>query len=91
MNNAIITKNQEITLENKGVIILKPSDHLATGGEGSVYKPSGNTIVKIYSDPNKMQKDGMAAKVGLLKTLIINSLLHQKVWFIKIKCQLGII
>lgn len=69
MNNAIITKNQEITLENKGVIILKPSDHLATGGEGSVYKPSGNTIVKIYSDPNKMQKDGMAAKVGLLKNI----------------------
>lgn len=69
MNNVIITKNQEITLENRGILILKPADHVATGGEGSVYKPSNDTIIKIYSDPQKMQKDGMAAKIGLLKKI----------------------
>lgn len=69
MNNAIITKNQEITLENRCSLILKPSDHVATGGEGSVYKPSSDTIIKIYSDTKKMQKDGMAAKIGLLKKI----------------------
>lgn len=70
MNTAgIIKKTEELLLEGRGIIKLKPSDHLATGGEGSVYKPSPDTIIKLYSDPQKMIADGMAAKINQLKQI----------------------
>ena len=70
MNTAgVIKKTEEFLLEGRGLIKLKPADHLATGGEGSVYKPSPDTIIKLYSDPQKMIADGMAAKINQLKKI----------------------
>lgn len=70
MNTAgVIKRTEELLLEGRGIIKLKPADHLATGGEGSVYKPSPDTIVKLYSDPQKMIADGMVAKIAQLKKI----------------------
>lgn len=58
----------KVELEGRGPLTLRQSDYKASGGEGSVYQAHG-TAVKIYTDPAKMQRDGMAQKVRLLKTL----------------------
>lgn len=60
--------NLKIELEGRGPLTLRPSDYVATGGEASVYRASG-TSVKIYTDPKKMQRDGIAEKVMLLRLL----------------------
>lgn len=69
-STGIIKKTQDVELEGRGVLTLRPADHLATGGEGSVYKPSSDTIIKLYADPQKMVRDGMTAKIGLLKKIV---------------------
>ncbi len=58
----------KVELEGRGPLTLRPSDYKATGGEGSVYQVAG-TSIKIYTDPHKMQRDGMVEKVKLLKPL----------------------
>jgi len=60
--------NLTVILEGRGQLVLRPNDHVATGGEGSVYRAS-NTIVKVYTDPQKMRRDGMPEKLRLLATL----------------------
>ncbi len=62
------TGNATVELEGRGPLIIRPSDHIATGGEASVFKAQG-TSVKIYTDPAKMQRDGMIEKIKLLKAL----------------------
>lgn len=57
--------NLKVILEGRGALNLSPNDHIATGGEGSVYKKAG-TVIKIYTDKAKMQRDGMADKIRLL-------------------------
>ncbi len=64
----VSTGNLTVELEGRGQLLLRPSDHVATGGEASVYKAHG-TSVKIYTDPGKMRRDGMIDKVKLLKPL----------------------
>jgi len=44
---------------------LKPTELLAVGGEGAVYRKAG-LIYKIYLDPNKAIRAGMEAKLPLL-------------------------
>ena len=68
MNTIAQSGNLTVVLEGRGQITLRPNDHLATGGEGSVYRAS-NTIVKVYTDPKKMRRDGMPEKLKLLATL----------------------
>ncbi|MDE3059548.1 MAG: hypothetical protein KGJ06_00885 [Pseudomonadota bacterium] len=63
-----LSRSTQFTLEGKGVITLTPNDHVATGGEGSIYRKAG-TVVKLYTDPKKMRKDGMSEKVRLLSQL----------------------
>lgn len=58
----------KVELEGRGPLTLRPADYKATGGEGSVYQVAG-TSIKIYTDPQKMQRDGMVEKVKLLKPL----------------------
>lgn len=57
----------EVVLRGRGALTLRPSDHVATGGEGSVYQKS-NTIIKIYSDRKKMIRDGMEDKIKILSS-----------------------
>lgn len=49
-------------------LVLTTNDHLATGGEGSVYA-KGNLVHKIYLDPAKALAAGMEQKVPLLAQL----------------------
>jgi hypothetical protein len=63
-----INANTNVKLEGRGVLTLRPNDHVATGGEGSVYRKA-NTIIKLYTDPSKMRRDGMPAKIALLTGL----------------------
>lgn len=60
--------NMEIILANRGALTLRPADHIATGGEGSIYRAK-NTIIKLYTDPHKMKQDGMAEKIRLLSAI----------------------
>lgn len=62
------TKPFKVELVGRGVITLRPADYLATGGEGSVYR-ANDTIVKLYTDTQKMIRDGMPDKIQLLKGL----------------------
>lgn len=58
-----------VVLEGRGKLVLRQSDHLATGGEGSLFR-ANDTIVKIYTDPRKMQRDGMTEKIRFLAKIV---------------------
>jgi hypothetical protein len=58
----------DVLLEGKGLIRLSQADHVATGGEGSVYRKN-NFAIKIYTDPKKMLQDNMVDKVKLLSAI----------------------
>lgn len=52
-----------VNLEKRGRLTIRPSDYIATGGEGSIYRASG-TVIKLYVDQRKIAK--MAEKIELL-------------------------
>jgi hypothetical protein len=58
----------KVELEGRGPLTLRQADYVATGGEGSVYRASA-TVVKIYNDVKKMQRDGMREKIRLLSQI----------------------
>src|SRR5690349_14498498 len=60
--------NQQVLIEGKGTVTLRPADHIATGGEGSIYKV-GDLAVKMYLDPARMRQTGLPEKVKLLAGL----------------------
>lgn len=60
--------NIKVVLAGRGPVTLRESDYVTTGGEGSIYR-TGQTIVKIYTDAAKMQRDGMPEKINLLAGL----------------------
>ena len=62
------TGNIKVVLEGRGPLTLRASDYVATGGEASVYR-AGGTSVKLYTDPQKMRRDGIPEKVKLLQPL----------------------
>ena len=64
--NSTIKKAVSIELEGRGSMTLKPADYVVSGGEGAIYKPSKETIIKLYHDTDKMIRDGMPQKLTLL-------------------------
>ncbi|MFY9457835.1 MAG: hypothetical protein WAP23_02815 [Candidatus Spechtbacterales bacterium] len=60
--------NIQVVLDGRGKVMLRQTDHVATGGEGSVFRIA-NTAVKVYTDPLKMRRDDMADKVKALTVL----------------------
>lgn len=60
--------NIKVVLEGRGPLTLRDSNYIASGGEGSIYR-AGSTVIKLYADPAKMVRDGMADKVRLLGAL----------------------
>jgi len=60
--------NRQVVLEGRGKVTLRQNDHIATGGEGSVFRLSG-TAIKVYTDPKKMRLDDMADKIKALTVL----------------------
>lgn len=59
---------RKLSLEGKGTVTIRPSDYLASGGEGELYR-IGDIVVKLYADKEKMRRDGMVAKIALLRPL----------------------
>lgn len=62
-----MTNNLNVTLKNIGNFTLKPTDHIATGGEGSVYKVK-DKAVKIYTDRQKVKWNDVVNKVDFFQT-----------------------
>jgi hypothetical protein len=60
-----ISRTTRVELVGRGTCSLTSSDHIATGGEGSVYGWN-DLVIKLYTDGNKMRLDGMADKLTLL-------------------------
>lgn len=60
-----VLKKTDVILEGRGRVSLNPSDHIATGGEGSIYRKN-DTVIKLYTDPHKMVRDGMPEKIKRL-------------------------
>ena len=67
--SSTIKKAVSVELEGRGVLTLKPSDYVVSGGEGAIYKPSQETIIKLYHDTEKMRRDGMPKKLTLLSKI----------------------
>ncbi len=68
-NTATITKPLLIELEGKGPVKLQPKDYVVSGGEGAIYKPSADIIIKLYHDRLKMKADGMPQKLTMLSKI----------------------
>lgn len=58
----------KVVMPGKGEVTLRPTDHLATGGEGAVYLKN-NTIFKLFLNPARAQANGMADKIKLLSQI----------------------
>lgn len=54
-----------VMLPGKGDVVLTAADHVATGGEGSVYLKNGHAF-KLFLDPVAARARGIAEKVRLL-------------------------
>ena len=65
MSLGMTHKIMHVALEGRGTVTLRPSDHIATGGEGSIYRV-GDSVVKIYLDPAKMRQRGLPEKIRKL-------------------------
>lgn len=57
-----------VELERRGKLIVRPGDYVATGGEASIYR-ANNTVLKVYTDPQKMAREHIADKVKALAKL----------------------
>ncbi len=61
-----MTSSRVTVYDDQGqALVLTSNDHLATGGEGSVYAKAG-LVHKVYLDPSKARAAGMEAKAGML-------------------------
>ncbi len=69
LNTATITKSLMIELEGRGPLKLEPKAYVVSGGEGAIYKPSSDIIIKLYHDRQKMKADGMPQKIQLLSKI----------------------
>ena len=58
----------DVVLEGRGKITLHPSDYVATGGEGEIYRAK-NTVIKLYIDRHKMKREDTAGKIKLLSKI----------------------
>jgi hypothetical protein len=68
---SLITKPTKVNLEGKSSLTLRPVDYMTGGGEGEIYKKD-NTIIKLYLDPKKMERDDMTSKVRLLAKRLVH-------------------
>lgn len=63
-----IQKDTKLILDNYGVLMVRPNDYLAGGGEASVYRVS-DLVIKLFTDPKKMDQDRMSDKISFLSGL----------------------
>lgn len=60
--------NMQILLEGRGPITLRMNDHVATGGEGSIFRVS-DMAIKIYLDSAQMKQRSVPDKIKRLSKL----------------------
>lgn len=60
--------NIKVVLEGRGSLTLHPGDYFASGGEGLIYRIN-NTVLKLYTDADKMQRESMVDKIKILSRL----------------------
>jgi hypothetical protein len=58
----------KVVMPGKGEVTLRPTDHLATGGEGAVYLKN-NRIFKLFLNPERARASGMADKIQMLSQI----------------------
>ena len=63
-----VSRKFKVTVPNRGVLELGPNDHVASGGEGHVYR-KGGLAVKIWDEPDRAAKGRMPEKMKLLQAL----------------------
>ncbi|HEY4489931.1 MAG TPA: hypothetical protein VJC12_01595 [Candidatus Paceibacterota bacterium] len=59
----------KVLLSSRGTVTLKSRDHIATGGQGSIYRLSTDLVVKIYSDPKQFRSLALPDKIKILSKL----------------------
>lgn len=59
-----LKSNLNVVLERRGLVTIRESDHLATGGGGRVYR-LGDTAIKILHDPHDLNVDVISIMAGL--------------------------
>lgn len=65
-----ITSTKTLELKGRGQVSISANDHVATGGEGSIYRlGKSSTIVKLFTDPRRMLDTGLAVKLDLLSKI----------------------
>ncbi len=64
----ILNSPTKLLLAGRGEVTVRPSNYLATGGEGSVYRLN-DTIVKLYTDIDKMFREGVTDKIHALSVI----------------------
>jgi len=69
MGLATTRGNIRVVLDGRGPVTLRPTDHIATGGEGSIYRVA-DLVVKLSLDPEKMRRQGVPEKVRKLSALL---------------------
>jgi hypothetical protein len=57
-----------VELVGRGKVKLSPVHHLATGGEGTVFR-LGDVVIKLYTDPTQMTREQTADKIARLALL----------------------
>jgi hypothetical protein len=63
-----ISSKFKVQIPGRGTLSLGPADHVASGGEGHVYKKSG-LAVKMFDDPARAVQGRMTDKIKLLAGL----------------------
>lgn len=63
-----LTGQLTVELEGVGKVTLTPKHFIGGGGEGSAYLINGK-VVKLYTDTDKMRRDGMVDKLKMLMVL----------------------
>jgi len=58
--------NIKVVLEGRGPLTLRQNDHVATGGEGAIFRAS-NTALKIYLKPEKVVWNDVSGKITFFK------------------------
>lgn len=65
-----ISKKFTACIEGRRNTNLAPSDHVASGGEGHIYRPgNGSIALKIWDDPARATSGRMTDKIKLLSAL----------------------
>lgn len=65
-----VSRKFTVHLEGRGDIKVTPADHVASGGEGHVYRPGNASIaLKIWDAPHRATSGRMVEKIRLLAAL----------------------